>query len=73
MGEVFQKRHPELAIMKLQAVEQKKPKYLCPNIVGTFYDNLENLYNTHKYQPDHMWNCDNKSTLDHKGQMPLNP
>jgi len=54
----FKRRHPELAMRKLQASEQRRAKYLCPNIVCTFYDNLENSYNTHKYQPDHVWNCD---------------
>jgi len=31
---------------------------LRPSIVNSFYDNLENLYKTHKYGSNRIWNCD---------------
>jgi hypothetical protein len=31
---------------------------LCPSSATTVYCNLEELYNSFKYPPSHIWNCD---------------
>ena len=36
--------------------------FLCAAIAETLYSNLENLYMTYNYLPNHIWNC-NKSRV----------
>jgi hypothetical protein len=31
---------------------------LCPSSAASLYCNLEKLYNSFKYPPNHIWNCD---------------
>jgi len=40
----FRKRHPELVVRKAQALKQKQAKYLCLELVRSFYNNLNMLY-----------------------------
>jgi len=54
----FKKRHPELSMRKVQALEQKRAQNLCPTSVGSSYDNLKKLYHIHEYEAHHVWNCD---------------
>lgn len=54
----FRRRHPELTLRKPQALDQKRARSLCPLTVGSFYSNLQHLYDIHNYSPDHIWNCD---------------
>jgi len=43
---------------KAQALDKKRAQNLCPDSVESFYDNLQKLYNFHKYEANHVWNCD---------------
>ena len=54
----FRSRHSEIASRRLQGLEVARARSLCPATVETLYGNLETLYRTHNYPPDHIWNCD---------------
>ena len=54
----FKKRHPDLTIRNSQGLEFARAKGLCPENVATFYKTLQDLYDTHGYTPDRIWNCD---------------
>ena len=54
----WRKRHPELTIRVAQALDAVQARGLTAENAGTFYDNLEVLYNRHAYSPDRIWNCD---------------
>lgn len=41
-----------------QALETARARGLCKENVRTFYENLQQLYDLHKYTPDRIWNCD---------------
>ena len=51
-------RLPELTIRVAQALDSVWAKGPTTENVGTFYDNLEVLYNRHSYSPDRIWNYD---------------
>jgi len=40
---------------------------LCPEFVATFYSNLKKLYDTHNYEPYHIWNCNESGAQTGKG------
>ena len=54
----FRSRHPEIASRRSQDLEVACVCSLCPTTTETLYGNLETLYRTHNYLPDHIWNCD---------------
>jgi hypothetical protein len=54
----WKRRHPELILRAVHALEIARAKGLCKDNVASFYDNLETLYSRHKYPPDRIWNCD---------------
>ena len=54
----FCSRHPEIASRCSQGLEVARTRSLCPATAETLYGNLETLYRTHNYPPDHIWNCD---------------
>jgi len=54
----FKRCHEELAMRKPQALEQKWARNICPKSMASFYENLQKLYDTHKYSLNHIWNCD---------------
>ena len=54
----FQKRHPQLVLRQAQGLELNRAKNLCSSMIEVFYENLENLYNKHHYQPSEIWNVD---------------
>ena len=54
----FKLRHPEIAARKSQPLEVARARGLCQTTVATLYENMENLYNTFKCPPSHIWNCD---------------
>ena len=51
----FHSRHPEIASRRSHVACAHS---LCPATAETLYGNLETLYRTHNYPPDHIWNCD---------------
>lgn len=54
----WKRRHPELTIRASQALESARAQSLCSENVNSFYDNLQQLYDTHAYPPERVWNCD---------------
>ena len=54
----FKKRHPDLIMRQSQGLEFARAKGLCAENVASFYNNLEQAYQTHNYPPEHIWNCD---------------
>jgi hypothetical protein len=36
----------------------KRARNLCPENVASLFGNLQLLYSTHSYPPNHIWNCD---------------
>ena len=54
----WKRRHPELTLRVSQALEGARAKGLCEDNVRSFYENLQQLYDLHKYTPDKIWNCD---------------
>jgi hypothetical protein len=54
----FKHRHPEINSRKSEGLEMGRTCDLCPSSVATLYSNLEELYNSSKYPPSHIWNCD---------------
>jgi len=54
----FKGRHLELSMRKPQDLELKRAQNLCAKSVGSFYDNLQKFYNSHNYEANHIWNCD---------------
>ena len=54
----FYSRHPEIVSRRSQGLEVARARSLCPATAETLYGNLETLYGTHNYLPDHIWNYD---------------
>ena len=54
----FKNRHPHFVTRVAQGLEIGWAKGLCPTNVTTFYENLETMYTTKGYAPDHIWNVD---------------
>ena len=54
----FKKRHPELTLRTSQGLDFARARGLYPENVASFYSNLEQLYRTHRYGPENIWNCD---------------
>lgn len=54
----FKHRHPELTVRASQALETARARTLCPENVGTLYENLNQLYDLEHYSPGRIWNCD---------------
>lgn len=54
----FRQRHPDLTIRTPEGVDTDRAIMLWPEIVSSFYDNLEELYNKLNYGPNNIWNCD---------------
>jgi hypothetical protein len=54
----FKQRHPDLTLKNSQGLEFARARGLCPEIVASFYGNLQDLYNTNKYAANNIWNCD---------------
>jgi hypothetical protein len=54
----FKKRHPNLTLRTSQGLEFARTRRLCPGNVASFYRNLEQLYKTHRYAPQNIWNFD---------------
>jgi hypothetical protein len=54
----FKKRHPNLTLRTSQGLDFARARDLCLDKVASFYRNLEELYKTHKYAPENIWNCD---------------
>jgi hypothetical protein len=54
----FKVRHPELTLRTSQGLEFGRARGLCPENVASFYRNLEQLYKTHNYLPNNIWNYD---------------
>ena len=53
----FKKRHPNLTTRQSQELEYSRTKDLCAEKVASFYQNLQQLYDKHKYPPENIWNC----------------
>jgi hypothetical protein len=41
-----------------QGLEFARARGLCPENVESFYANLAEVYQRHKYPPDYIWNSD---------------
>ena len=54
----FKRRHSELATRRSQGLEVARARALCPATAETLYTNLEYLYTSYNYPPNHIWNCD---------------
>ena len=54
----FKKRHPDLTMRQSQGLEFARAKGLCAENVASFYNNLEQAYETQNYPPERIWNCD---------------
>ena len=54
----FKNRHPQFVTRVAQGLEKGRAKGLCPTNVATLYENLETMYTTKGYVPDHIWNVD---------------
>jgi hypothetical protein len=54
----FKSGHSELTSRRSQPLEVARARGLCQSTVATLYENLESLYNTYKFPPSHIWNCD---------------
>jgi hypothetical protein len=55
---LFKRRHPEFTLRMFEGLEVGRARGLCPMNVASFYQNLEKLYNEHKYDPHQIWNVD---------------
>ena len=53
----FKERHPNLTTRQSQELEYSRAKGLCTEKVASFYQNLQQLYDKHKYRPENIWNC----------------
>ena len=54
----FKKRHPNLTTRQSQELEYSRAKGLCAEKVASFYQNLQQLYDKHKYPLENIWNYD---------------
>jgi hypothetical protein len=54
----FRRRHLKLTFRSSQGLEVNMAKNLCPENVVSLFGNLQSLYATQSYPPDHIWNCD---------------
>jgi hypothetical protein len=54
----FRKRHPEVSLRSAQTLEMARARSLCPENVASFYNNLQEAYTEHEYDPSHIWNAD---------------
>jgi hypothetical protein len=54
----FKLRHPELTSRKSQGLELGRAHGLCPTSATSLYYNLNELYTSFYYPPNHIWNCD---------------
>jgi hypothetical protein len=54
----FHYRHPDLTLRTAESLDNARARNLCQETVSTFYKNLEELYQQHKYETSHVWNCD---------------
>jgi hypothetical protein len=54
----FKLKHPDLTLRSSQGLEFVRAIGLCPENVASFYGNLQELYNTHKYLEINIWNSD---------------
>ena len=52
----FKQRHPKLASRKTQGLKMGRAYGLCPTSVASLYYNLEELYTSFYYPPNHIWN-----------------
>jgi hypothetical protein len=56
--EWFQNHQCELPVQRPQGLEIARARRLCPEVANTLYNNLQNLYNIHNYQPSYILNTD---------------
>lgn len=54
----FRKRHPEISLRSVQALEMARARSLYPENVASFYQNLQEAYEEHSYDPSYIWNAD---------------
>ena len=54
----FKHRHPQLVMRIPQGLDLNRARNLCPPMVESFYENLQNLYNQSGYQLSNIWNVD---------------
>jgi hypothetical protein len=50
----FRRRHPNLVLRSTQGLEVNRARNLCPEIVSSFYHNLQTLYAQHNYNSYHI-------------------
>ncbi|KAG0593838.1 hypothetical protein M758_UG024100 [Ceratodon purpureus] len=67
----WKRRHPELTIRAAQALKSARAQGLCPENVYSFYENLQQLYDTNAYPPEHVWNCDESGAQAGKTSYPI--
>lgn len=53
----FHHRHPNLALQTVEGLDLARARNLCPDGVQSFYQNLVEMYQQHKYDTSHVWNC----------------
>jgi hypothetical protein len=53
----FKQRHPKISSRKSQGLEMGRARGLCSSSAASLYCNLEELYSSFKYPPNHIWNC----------------
>ena len=54
----FRHRHPELTLRSAQGSEEGRARALNPSNVASFYKNLEEAYDRHRYPAAYIWNAD---------------
>jgi hypothetical protein len=54
----FKKRHPNISLRCADGLEMKRALGLNRDSATYFYDLLEQVYNSHEYHPNHIWNSD---------------
>ena len=54
----FLKRHKDLSLRKPQGVALNRVYGLNKEAVTTYFNNLEKLFNEHKFEPHQIYNCD---------------
>ena len=66
----WKRRHPKLTLRVSQALESARARGLCEENVRTFYENLQQLYDLHKYYNTHLIGYGTTMNLEHRqGEM----
>ena len=52
-----------------QGLDLNRARNLCPSMVQSFYENLEDLYKQEEYQPSYIWNVDESGANASRNRM----